>query len=884
MTPLDRDAPGAAAPPPAADLPPALPAAPEDLVLGRLVSERMLVVPEIMEEALREYHERRSRGDAAALGQILLQRGALGADELLVLLKEISNISDGVPCLPRYEIRGRLGQGATASVFRAWDRELDRLVAIKVLREGLGMTEVARRRFEREAKAAAKLTHPNVVTIYDAGEREGLRYLVMELVEGRPLDGLLSSRALTDRELLVLVEKACRGVAAAHDKGIVHRDLKPGNILVTPGGEPKVGDFGLAHLTDSSVELTRTGAAVGTPLYMAPEQVRGHSRDLSARTDVYALGAILYEALTGRTPHTGDTLMEVCDRVVGQTPRPPRALNPGISPALERIVLKALEKDPQVRYRDAAELADDLRRFLDGLPVEARAPSPARRAWRRVLGHRRIILAFAAGLLLAGGAGAALWLRGEHRAEAARRAFAEGAAHYSAGRLPEALSAYRRVLDLDPLHSVARARTRKIEAEIGRTEHERTARERAVREYPGTWRAAMDLASRRRFEEALRLVREASERLPPGSELAREAGQDLAIFRRLASFYEDSLHVLARVGPQRKLFLDYYDEGGAWRRALGTAVRIDAEAIELTAPDGGLTTVPIRRVTAWTLRELWLVSAAISGPAPDPEIPAVLSLAEGDLAGARHSGSLAKEAFDRKYWAYGEETAPPAAAPTLRAPAPRDTPLPHGLVGWWNFDEGEGPAAADASESAAPSSLEGPLRWVPGRFGLALEFDGRETHVVVPDHARLNPSPFLTVAAWVRADTWSSDLSSAFNARILTKGEDHEQYGLHVYGEALVFILNGSSGIKVSAPPPAPGEWHHVAGTFDGRVARLYVDGELAGSQAAVTVISPRPGPLLIGTKRLRSHPRNYFKGLIDDVRVYSRALGEEEIRALANP
>jgi tRNA A-37 threonylcarbamoyl transferase component Bud32 len=298
-----------------------------------------------------------------------------------------------------------IGQGATAVVYRARDRQLNRTVAVKVLRESPGMSTVVRERFRREGQAAAGLAHPNVVTVYDAGEEGGSSYLIMELVEGRPLDQLIKE---PKGDLLPLLEKAARGVAAAHERGIVHRDLKPANILVTPSGEPKVGDFGLARLLETRTELTRTGTALGTPLYMAPEQVEARSSDISPRTDVYALGAILYELLAGQPPHVAPSLADLYARIVRQDPVPPRKLAPGVAPDAETIALKALEKEPGRRYADAREFADDLQRYLSGEPIQARPVGPwgrlARRCRRNPAGTVLGLVAFAA-LLAAGVAG-----------------------------------------------------------------------------------------------------------------------------------------------------------------------------------------------------------------------------------------------------------------------------------------------------------------------------------------------------------------------------------------------------------------------------------------------------------------------------------------------
>jgi tetratricopeptide (TPR) repeat protein/tRNA A-37 threonylcarbamoyl transferase component Bud32 len=312
--------------------------------------------------------------------------------------------SERPPEIPRYEILERLGQGSTAIVYRARDRELHRLVALKVLHEATGFSEIARQRFRRESQAAASLAHPRVITVYDAGETEGRLYLVMELVEGRSLSDILVKKELDLVARLRLLEKAARGVAAAHEKGIVHRDLKPGNIMVDSTGEPKVGDFGLAHLVDSSQELTRAGAALGTPLYMSPEQAEGRVAEITPRTDVYALGAILYELSTGIVPHSGETMMELYGKIVKGEIASPRRASPGLSRDLETVMLKALETDPRRRYADAREFADDLARFLAGHPVVARPVPPLWRAVRGILRNRALAgTTAAAALLLAGG-------------------------------------------------------------------------------------------------------------------------------------------------------------------------------------------------------------------------------------------------------------------------------------------------------------------------------------------------------------------------------------------------------------------------------------------------------------------------------------------------
>jgi tRNA A-37 threonylcarbamoyl transferase component Bud32 len=374
----------------------------EDRLFARILLDWQLVRSEQLEAGLHAQAEARARGQHCPLGEYLVGQGSITVGDVFRVLKEQSRRAESVPDVPRYEIRDRIGEGASSVVYRAWDRELRRTVALKVLRDSAGMSEVARERFRREARTTAGLSHLNVVTVHDAGESKGQFYLVMEYVDGKPLGSFLHGPGRMDRNgILVLLEKAARGVGAAHDKGIVHRDLKPDNILVTPEGEPKVADFGLAHVADSTLALTRTGATLGTPLYMSPEQVQGRPADLTPRTDVYGLGAILYEALTDRPPFQGQTLQDIYAKIANEEPQPPRRLLPSLEPELEAIVLKALEKDPRRRYADATTFAEDLRRFREGQAVHAKAAAWPLRAWKRISRYPGTAASGVAGLVVA---------------------------------------------------------------------------------------------------------------------------------------------------------------------------------------------------------------------------------------------------------------------------------------------------------------------------------------------------------------------------------------------------------------------------------------------------------------------------------------------------
>ncbi len=277
------------------------------------------------------------------------------------------------PCrLGRYELLEPLGRGGMGVVYKARQIDLDRLVALKVAFGGLPVDGEALARFRRESEVIARLRHANIVHVYDCGEHAGQLYFSMELLEGGTLADRLAGRPLPQREAALLVQTLARAVQHAHQAEIIHRDLKPSNVLLGAGGEVKLSDFGLAKLLDADGELTLTDAFLGTPSYTAPEQARGEARTVGRWTDVYGLGAILYQTLTGAPPFRGTSRSQTLEQVRTQPPRPPSRLRPGLSRDLEAICLKCLEKAPQQRYPSAAALAEDLERWLNGQPTLAR--------------------------------------------------------------------------------------------------------------------------------------------------------------------------------------------------------------------------------------------------------------------------------------------------------------------------------------------------------------------------------------------------------------------------------------------------------------------------------------------------------------------------------
>jgi TolB-like protein/Tfp pilus assembly protein PilF len=295
--------------------------------------------------------------------------------------------------LGHYRVLEQIGAGGMGLVFRAHDERLDREVALKVLPPGTLTDENARKRFRKEALTLSKLNHPNIATVFDFDTQDGVDFLVMELIPGVTLDEKLAAGALPEKEVIRLGMQLTEGLAAAHSEGVIHRDLKPGNLRLTPDGRLKILDFGLAKLlhpvSDAAPteSLSQTHGAVGTLPYMAPEQLQGEAAD--ARSDIWAAGAVLYELATGRRPFPQSSAPMLTDAILRQAPVAPVRLNPYISPELEEIILKALEKDCETRYQHAADIRADLKRLKRDMEsarvgtITAVAPAVQPRPWWR---------------------------------------------------------------------------------------------------------------------------------------------------------------------------------------------------------------------------------------------------------------------------------------------------------------------------------------------------------------------------------------------------------------------------------------------------------------------------------------------------------------------
>jgi tetratricopeptide (TPR) repeat protein len=299
------------------------------------------------------------------------------------------------PALPKlagYEVLGILGRGAMGVVYKARQRGLKRLVALKMILSGAhaGPGELAR--FCTEGEAVARLQHPNIVQIYDVGELDGRPYFSLELVDGGNLAGKTNGEPQPPREAARLVRLLAEAMNCAHQQGIIHRDLKPANILLTRDGSPKISDFGLAKRLEEDAGQTHSGSILGTPAYMAPEQAEARFPEVGPRSDVYSLGVILYELLTGRTPFRAPSVVETLELVRHREPLPPSELQPAIPRDLETICLKCLRKDPRQRYDGAAALAEDLRRFLTDETILARPVGRGERLWRWCRRNPRLAL------------------------------------------------------------------------------------------------------------------------------------------------------------------------------------------------------------------------------------------------------------------------------------------------------------------------------------------------------------------------------------------------------------------------------------------------------------------------------------------------------------
>src|SRR5881394_2827260 len=316
--------------------------------------------------------------------------------------KTLANFGD-------YELLEEIGRGGQGVVYRAHQKSLNRTVALKVIGLGHWATQAHLKRFRLEAEAAARLEHPGIVPIHEVGERDGSCYFSMKFIEGGQLDDVARREPMPIRRAVELMANVARTVHYAHEHGILHRDIKPGNILLDAKGEPHLTDFGLARLLETESSITQTVDVMGTPSYMAPEQAVENNTGVSNATDVYGIGAVLYQLLTGQPPFAGGTTYETIKLVLDTEPRPPRLLNPKIDRDLSTICLKCLEKDPKRRYPSALALAEDLERWLKHEPIQARHTGVFTRGRKWVRRNPTSALLEASLLALAAAVGWNIW-------------------------------------------------------------------------------------------------------------------------------------------------------------------------------------------------------------------------------------------------------------------------------------------------------------------------------------------------------------------------------------------------------------------------------------------------------------------------------------------
>lgn len=503
-----------------------------------------------------------------------------------------------LPLIDGYDVESVLGRGGMGVVYKARHLKLNRLVALKMLVAGPYASPQEVARFVRESQAVAELQHSNIVQIHDVGDLEGRPYFTMEFVEGGSLADELAGMPQPARRAAELMVTLATAVHLAHSKGIIHRDLKPANILITADGTPKIADFGLARHVGDDPKLTMSGARVGTPSYMAPEQALGKAGTLGPSVDIYALGAILYEMLTGRPPFRADTAGETERQVIAEEPAPPSRLNANVPRDMETMCLKCLHKDPQRRYDSARELAEDLRRFLDCKPILARPIGMTERAAKWVRRRPAEATLAATMLALVGLAlGGAFWQERQQAEQRTDKARQEGRARQAVdaaveqaatlqrqGRWPEAKAALEGASSLLGTSPVKGLRERVDQAladanMVAELEETRLRLSDGMKGYE-----TASLSPERMYEQAFRNYGIPLLSLVPEQAAARVRNSDIR--DTLVEFLHDWFHWVSDANRDHlQAVLDLADDD-EWRRAFRKALAVnDADKLKALASE-----------------------------------------------------------------------------------------------------------------------------------------------------------------------------------------------------------------------------------------------------------------------------------------------------------
>ncbi len=585
-----------------------------------------------------------------------------------------------------YVLVEEIGRGGMGTVFRAYQKELKRTVALKVLRGG---DEETRRRFVNEAQLAARLRHPNIVSVYEIGRAHNVPFMAMEYVEGKPLD---EQGRLAFRRSAAILRDAAQAVHYAHERGIIHRDLKPQNILIDAENRPYVTDFGLARQVEGSHHLTVAGVVVGTPSYMSAEQARG-DRDLDGRSDVASLGSVLYELAVGRSPFAGETPVDIALAVIHQAPIPPRRIRPEVPADLEAVILKAMAKDRNLRYATAQAFAEDLQRFLEGEAVAAQRPGVVSTTVRRFTRHKK-----RSALAIASIVGAAILLgvlSSSLQENRVHKRLLEAAALEKAGELERALAVYEEHASAADDAGRVRVALERRRAEARSASARKEAEDLLSSIGPGTPAADRAVLATRALSACPDFERAFAVRALAHQEMGNEAAA-----------YED----LGRAAERSSTPLPHLMGRADLARRLGRVPDEIADlsrAIELNPFSGDL-----RLYRAWARARL--ARERLSGSAAD--VVGLVTSAEDDLARAgRHALLEGVETFLR------DLLADMARAP---APARREFAAAYGERAYAALAAGDGPAnatrwserAVDSDSGYAPAyAARGACRLAAGR-------------------------------------------------------------------------------------------------------------------------------------------------------------------------